>query len=128
MRIKIVTRTDWPSFRNVATTIQKTLKTRCTCTIHDWRKVRPGGNILLIDTVHNQSFKFIRTLLPESKVVFYGTTEGLSRIDDESLAVARQTRIVAVSNFVKQMLEQVGVPVAGVLHHAIDMSDRRVDI
>ncbi|MFH0848591.1 MAG: glycosyltransferase [archaeon] len=128
MRVKIATRTDWPSFKNIATMIEKALKSTCTCTVHDWRSVRPGGNILFIDTVHVQALRFLRTLLPESNVVFYGTTEGLSRLDPESLAVTRQLSIVAVSNFVKQMLEQVGVPVCGVIHHALDMNDRRVDI
>jgi len=127
MRIKIVTRMDWPSFRNIATTIRNTVRTECTCTIHDWKRVMPGGNILFIDTVHAPALKFLSELLPESNVVFYGTTEGHSLVDDGTLAMAKRIRIVAVSNFVRQMLEEVGLPVAGVLHHAIDMSDRKVD-
>jgi len=128
MKVKIVTRTDWPSFKNIATAIWKAVKTRCTCTIEDWKTVKPGGNILFIDTVQTQSLKFIGRLLPESNVAFYGTTEGHSLIDDEALAVAKRIKIVAVSNFVKQMLEEVEVPVAGVLRHAINMSDRELDI
>jgi len=128
MRVKIVTRMDWPSFRNIATTIRKAVRTQCTCTIHDWKRVKPGGNILFIGTVQAQALKFLGMLLPESNVVFYGTTEGHSLIDDRTLAVAKRIRIVAVSNFVRQMLEEVGVPVAGVLHHAVDMSDRKVGI
>jgi len=127
MRVKIATRMDWPSFRNIATTIQKAVKTQCTCTVHDWKRVKPGGNILFIDTVHAQALKFLSKLLPESNVIFYGTTEGHSLIDDRSLAIAKRLRIVAVSNFVRQMLEEVGIPVAGVVPHAIDMSDRKVD-
>ncbi len=128
MKIKIVARMRWPSFRNTATTIHEALRSHCTCTIHDWKKVAPGGNILFIDTVHNPALKFLKELLPESNVVFYGTTEGHSRIDNESLAITKQLKIVAVSNFVRQMLEEIGVPVAGVLHHAIDMNDREVDV
>jgi glycosyltransferase involved in cell wall biosynthesis len=48
-------------------------------------------------------------------------------VDEASLKVAKQIKIVAVSNFVKQMLEEIGVPVAGVVHHGLDMDDRRVD-
>jgi len=128
MKVKIVTRMDWPSFRNIATTIRKAVRTQYTCTIHDWKRVKPGGNILYIGTVQAEAVKFLGMLLPESNVVFYGTTEGHSLIDDGTLAIAKRIRIVAVSNFVRQMLEEVGVPVAGVLHHAIDMSDRKVDI
>lgn len=127
MRVKIVTRMDWPSFRNIATTIRKAVRTQCTCTIHDWKRVKLGGNILFIDTVHAQAFNFLSKLLPESNVVFYGTTEGHGLIDAGCLAIAKRLRIVAVSNFVRQMLEEVGVPVAGVVPHAIDMSDRKVD-
>jgi len=128
MKVKIVTRMDWPSFRNIATTIRKAVRTQYTCTIHDWKRVKPGGNILYIGTVQAEAVKFLGMLLPESNVVFYGTTEGHSLIDDGTLAIAKRIRIVAVSNFVRQMLEEVGVPVAGVLHHAIDMSDRKGDI
>jgi glycosyltransferase involved in cell wall biosynthesis len=128
MKLKIVTRMDWPSFRNLATTIRKAVRTQCTCTIHDWKRVKPRGNVLYVDTVQAQTLKFLSEFLPESNVVFYGTTEGHSLIDDGNLAIAKRIRIVAVSNFVRQMLEEVGVPVAGVLHHAIDMSDRKVDI
>ena len=128
MRVKIVARMEWPSFRNTATAIYKATRTQHTCTIHDWKSVKPGANILFIDTVGTQALKFLGKLLPESNIVFYGTTEGHSRIDNESLAIAKQLKTVAVSKFVKQMLEEVGLPVAGVLHHAIDMGDRKVDI
>ena len=33
---------------------------------------------------------------------------------------------MAVSNFVKQMLEEIGISVAGVVHHGLDMDNRRV--
>jgi len=127
MKVKIATRMDWPAFRNIATTIRKAVRAQCTCTIHDWKRVKPGGNVLFIDTVHAQALKFLSKLLSESNVVFYGTTEGHSLVDDGSLATAKRLRIVAVSNFVKRMLEEVGIPVAGILPHAIDMSDRKVD-
>jgi len=128
MKVKIVARMAWPSFRNTAIAIYNAVKTHHTCTIHDWKKVEPGGNILFIDTVHTPALKFLDKLLPESNVVFYGTTEGHSRLDEEAFAISKRVRIVAVSNFVKQMLEDIRVPVAGVLHHAINMSDKKVDI
>jgi glycosyltransferase involved in cell wall biosynthesis len=127
MEIKIVTRTDWPSFNNVAITIRKAIRSTCVCRIQDWKAVDPGGNILFIDTVHAEALDFLGRIMQKSNVVFYGTTEGVSLLDDRTLAVAKRATIVAVSNFVKQMLEEIGVPVAGVLHHAIDMEDREVD-
>jgi len=127
MRIKIAIKKDWPSFRNVAVQISKALSNRCNCTICDRTKVKPGGNILFIDTVFHQTLNFLSDFLGRSHIVFYGTTEGHSFVDEASLRIAKQIKIVAVSNFVKQMLEEIGIPIAGVVHHGLDMDNRRVD-
>src|SRR4030043_1009270 len=127
VRVKIVTKMDWPSFRNVAIQVRKALSTYCDCTIYDETNVKPGGNILFIGTVFHQTLNFLDKFLGRSNIVFYGTTEGHSIVDEESLKVAKQIKIIAVSNFVKQMLEEIGVPVAGMVHHGLDMDDRRVD-
>lgn len=127
MRIKIVTKMDWPSFMNVALQVSKGLNTHCNCTIYDRTNVKPGGNILFIGTVFRQTLNFLSKFLGQSQIVFYGTTEGHSFVDEASLRIARQIKIVAVSNFVKQMLEEIGISVVGVVHHGIDMDDRRVD-
>lgn len=127
VRVKIVTKMDWPSFRNVAIQVRKALSSYCSCTIYDRTNVEPGGNILFIGTVFHQTLNFLNKFLGQSNIVFYGTTEGHSFVDEASLEVAKQIKIVAVSNFVKQMLEEIGIPVAGVVHHGLDMDDRRVD-
>lgn len=127
VRVKIVTKMDWPSFRNVAMQVRKALSSYCSCTIYDRTNVEPGGNILFIGTVFHQTLNFLNKFLGQSNIVFYGTTEGHSFVDEASLKVAKQIKIVAVSNFVKQMLEEIGIPVAGVVHHGLDMDDRRVD-
>ena len=127
VRVKIVTKMDWPSFRNVAVQVRKALRGYCKCTICDQADAESGGNILFIGTVFRQTLNSLSSFLGQSNVVFYGTTEGHSFVEESSLKVARQVKIVAVSNFVRQMLEEVGVPVAGVVHHGLDMGDRRVD-
>jgi glycosyltransferase involved in cell wall biosynthesis len=127
VRVKIVTKMDWPSFLNVAIQVRKALSNHCNCTIYDRTNAKPGGNILFIGTVFHQTLNFLNRFLEQSNIVFYGTTEGHSFVDEASLKVAKQIKIVAVSNFVKQMLEEIGVPVAGVVHHGLDMDDRRVD-
>lgn len=128
MRLKIVTKLDWPSFRNVAALIGKALKAHCDCTIHDCAKVKPGGNILFIGTVFHQPLNFLSKFLRQGRVVFYGTTEGHSFVDEASLEVAKQIKIVAVSNFVKQMLGESGIPVAGVVHHGLDVNNQRINV
>lgn len=127
MRVKIVTKMDWPSFMNVAIQVRKALSSYCNCTIYDRTNAKPGGNILFIGTVFHQTLNFLNRFLGQSNIVFYGTTEGHSFVDEASLKVAKQIKIIAVSNFVKQMLEEIGIPVAGVVHHGLDMDDRRVD-
>jgi glycosyltransferase involved in cell wall biosynthesis len=127
VRVKIVTKMDWPSFMNVAIQVRTALSSYCSCTIYDRTNVKPGGNILFIGTVFHQTLNFLNKFLGQSNIVFYGTTEGHSFVDEASLKVAKQIKIVAVSNFVKQMLEEIGIPVAGVVYHGLDMDDRRVD-
>jgi glycosyltransferase involved in cell wall biosynthesis len=127
VRVKIVTKMDWPSFMNVAIQVRKALSSYCSCTIYDRTNVKPGGNILFIGTVFHQTLNFLNKFLGQSNVVFYGTTEGYSFVDEASLKVAKQIKIIAVSNFVKQMLKEIGIPVAGVVYHGLDMDDRRVD-
>jgi len=128
VRIKIITKMDWPSFRNVATLVGKALKTHSNCTIHDWTRAKPGGNILFIGTVFHQTLNFLSKFTKQSNIVFYGTTEGHSFVDETSLEIANQIKIVAVSNFVKQMLEESGIRVAGVVHHGLDVNDQRINI
>jgi len=128
VRIKIITKLDWPSFRNVATLVSKALGTHSNCTIYDWTRAKPGGNILFIGTVFHQTLNLLSKFVRQSNIVFYGTTEGHSFVDETSLEIASQIKIVAVSNFVKQMLEESGIRVAGVVHHGLDLNDQRVNI
>ena len=126
-RIRVVTKLQWPSFKNVAKTVRHNLSSYCECTIHDANTVKPGGNIIFIGTADTLTIHSIRRLVPESNVLFYAATEGLSRLDETDLETARYLRIVAVSNFAKEMMEKSGLAVAGVIHHGIDMRDLSTD-
>jgi len=125
--LKIVTNTSWPAFRNVASDVQKAIRPFRTSVIIDSNKAEAGGDILFIETIRKDTLKSLRRLLPSSNIVFYGTTEGHSLLDVESLRIAKKITVVAVSGFVKQMLEEVDVAVAGVVHHGIDMDEKQVD-
>ena len=125
--LRIVTNLAWPAFRNVALDIHNALKPYCRATVLDRREAKPGGNILFIETIRKDTLKLLKTLLPGSNIIFYGTTEGHSFLDAESLKIAKRIKIVAVSHFVKQMLEEVGLSVAGVVHHGLDMDTKEVD-
>jgi len=125
--LKIATNLAWPSFRNVALDVQKAIGPYCNSTVVDLNEIGAGGNILVVETVRKDTLKLLRKLLPGSRIVFYGTTEGHSFLDEESVDIAKEITIVAVSNFVKQMLEEVDLPVAGIVHHGIDMDAKEVD-
>ncbi|MFH0749286.1 MAG: glycosyltransferase family 4 protein [Candidatus Bathyarchaeota archaeon] len=127
MKVKIATNLVWPAFRNVALNIHKALKPYCDSSILDWKEVKPGGNILFIETVREDTLKFLKKFLLESNIVFYGTTEGHSFLNGESVELARKIKVVAVSNFVRQMLEEVGVSVSGVVHHGVDLEAKEAD-
>jgi len=127
MMIEIVTDLSWPSFRNVALHVGKAIKNRCDYAILDQTRIKPADSILFVGTVLRENLNLLKDHVSRSRIVFYGTTEGHSRVDQESLKVAGQVRIVAVSNFVRQMLEEIGIFAAGVVHHGLDMSNRRVD-
>ena len=127
VRVKIVTKLDWPAFSNIALQMKKALSNYCTCSIHDQTHVRPGGNILFVGTVFHQTLNFLNPFIGRSQVVFYGTTEGHSYVDEESLAIAERIKVVAVSSFVKQMLGEIGITAIDVVHHGLDMENRRVD-
>ncbi len=125
--LKIVTNLQWPSFRNVALGVQKALAPYCRTVLIDRRDAKPGGKILFIETLRQDTLRSIGRLLPNSNVVFYGTTEGHSLIDKESREIARKLKVVAVSSFVQEMFEEVNVPVSGVVYHGIDMAANVVD-
>jgi glycosyltransferase involved in cell wall biosynthesis len=127
VRVKIVTKMDWPAFMNVGVQMKKALSNYCNCTIYDRTNIKPGGNILFIGTVFHPTLNFVSRFLGRSQLVFYGTTEGHSFVDEASLRIAKQIKIIAVSNFVRQMLGEIGISVADVVHHGLDMGNRKVD-
>ncbi len=125
--VKIVANMAWPSFRNVAIDLCKALSPLCQPAVFDLSEASPGGRVILVETIKKDTFKFIKERLHGSDVVLYGPTEGHSILDEESRAVARDIKVVAVSHFVKKMLEEIDVTVAGVVHHGVDMEFRDVD-
>jgi len=127
LQVKIVTKLDWPSFRYIAKSIQCSLKPQNDCTLHRWNSVRPGGKIIFLGTVDKYALDFLETLTSDSEIIWYATTEGISRIDSENRTTSQSLKIVAASNFVKQMVEPIGIHVDGILHHGLDMAERKID-
>jgi len=126
--VNIVTKTSWPSFRNVATEIRGAFERKgYDCKVNDWKEAKPGGKILFVGTLDNRTLRFLNSLSYGSDVVYYVTTEGLSQLDDFCIRTAKRLKLVAVSEFVRQMVGELGITVAGTVHHGIDMAARAID-
>jgi len=129
MQVNVVTKTSWPSFKNVATEIQGVfVRNGHGCRVNDWSEANPGGNILFIGTLDNRTLQFLERLSPESDLVYYVTTEGLSHLEDSCIRTAKRLKLVAVSEFVKHMVGELGIAVAGTVHHGINMGARGIDV
>ncbi len=127
--MNIVTKTSWPSFRNVATEIRWVFaRNGYDCNLSDWEEANPGGKILFIGTLDNKTLQFVEHLSHGSDLVYYVTTEGLSQLEDSSIRTAKRLKLVAVSKFVRQMIAELGITVAGTVHHGINMDARGIDV
>jgi len=100
------------------------------CILHNFEdKEIDEENILFIGTVFAANLSYLARFLPKQKVVFYGTVEGFPIIDPGGTEkrIAESISIVAVSHFVKMCLETVGIPVAEIVYHGIDMKNMEYD-
>jgi len=127
MKIGIVAPFQVISHRVVANRILSVLRSEGhECEIYDFeREEIPAKNILYVGTVVSEILSYMGRFLPEKNVVFYGTTEGFPIIDPVCIEkeVAREIKIVTPSHYSKMCLETVGLPVAGVVRHGIDMEE-----
>jgi len=89
----------------------------------------PESDVLFIGTVLPGALSHLGRFLPEKNVVYYGTVEGFPIVDPQSfeMRIAQKIPIVAASRFVKMCLETVGIPVAGVVYHGVDMNETECD-
>jgi len=79
-------------------------------------------NLIYVGTIDFSSVaRFSRYDLISGNSIYYGTVEGLPVTTPKMVQALKlkNTRVVAVSNYVKQMLKKVGIRVDDVLHHAV---------
>ena len=123
---------DYMSFTytEIAREIGKVLEANgITGVVKHWWDIQPNiKNLIFVGSALKQTLNYLWRFDSSTNIVFYVTCEGLpilSNIDVE--AVNRDNvKVVAVSNFVKKMLEAVGIKVHDVIYHAIDMDDHLV--
>lgn len=131
MKIGIVTHLQVVSHNVVANRLAENFtKLGHECKIYNYEDPKiPEQDILFVGTVFAENLSYLSRFLPERNLVFYATVEGFPIIDPEGMEkkVAESIPIVTVSNYVKMCLETVGIPVAGVVYHGIDMKNTEYD-
>jgi len=82
-----------------------------------------------VATAFSENFSYLTRFIPRQNVVFYASLEGFPFIDPMGMEkkVAESIPIIAISHYVKMCLETVGIPVADIVHHGIDMNDTECD-
>jgi hypothetical protein len=66
VRVKMVTKMDWPSFMNVAVPMRKALNNYYNCVIYYQTNIKPEGNSLFIGTVFPQTPNFLGKFFGQS--------------------------------------------------------------
>lgn len=128
MELAIITEKKAISHMKVARDIYDILKTRCSCNLYDWEETKiKEKNILFVATLLNTSLHYLSRFLPNKRIVLYATLEGEPIIDPIARRIADHIKIVAVSNFVKEMIQSVGLHCEDVTYHGIDMNDTQGD-
>lgn len=128
MSVAIITERSIMSHWKVAQDIYDVLRKKVPCTLYDWAEREiPERNILFVGTVLSTSLSYLTRFLPGKRVVFYTTLEGEPIIDPIGRNIAKNIKIVAVSNFVREMLHRVELHCDGVVYHGIKMNDTRGD-
>lgn len=96
---------------------------------HWWNIGSNIKNLIFVGSALKQTFNYLWRFDNDTNIIFYVTVEGhpiVRNIDLE--AVNRDNvKVIAVSEFVKQRLEEIGVKVHDVIPHAINMDDYVVD-
>lgn len=128
MKLAIVSEQRAFTHWKVAVDIFEALKGKADCTLYDWgaQKIQEP-NILFVSTILSTSLHYLTRFLPNKRVVFYTTLEGEPIVDPIGRRIAEQIKIVAVSEFAKEMLERVELDCEGVVYHGIKMRETHID-
>ena len=127
--LAIVSQREALSLWKVATDVHNVLKDQVdNCNLYDWEETNiPEKNLLFVTTILSTSLHYLTRFLPQKNIVVYTTVEGEPIIDPIARNIAANIKIVAVSKFVKTMLERVELHCEGVVYHGIDMKDTQGD-
>ena len=122
--IAIVSEPKAISFWNISRQITKVLrKEGLEAKLYPWtRRNITEPNIIFMGNLFQDTAKHMIRFKPDKNVVFYGVTEGVPLLDQTSLQVLDDVKVITPSLYAKECLKQANVKVTDIIPHGIDLT------
>ena len=121
--IAVISEKKAVSFWNISRQITKVLrKEGLEAKLYNWTNPNiTEPNIIFMGNLFESTANHMLRFLPDKNVVFYGVTEGVPLLDQTSLQVLDDVKVITPSLYAKEMLKQANVKVTDVIPHGIDL-------
>ena len=121
--IAVVSEKKAVSFWNISRQITKVLRKQgYEAKLYNWTNPNiTEPNIIFMGNLFQSTAKHMIRFLPDKNVVFYGVTEGVPLMDQTSLQVLDNVKVITPSLYAKDCLRQGGVKVTDVIPHGVDL-------
>jgi len=122
--IAVVSEPKAVSFWNISHQITKVLrKEGLEAKLYPWTSHNiTEHNIIFMGNLFQDTAKHMLRFKPDRNVVFYGVTEGVPLLDQTSLQVLDDVKVITPSLYAKECLKQANVKVAAIIPHGIDLT------
>jgi glycosyltransferase involved in cell wall biosynthesis len=112
------------SFWNISRQITKVLRNNgVEAKLYPWTaKKIDEPNVIFMGNLFNDTCHHMLRFKTDKNVVFYGVTEGVPLMNQQSLQLLGDVKVITPSMYAKKMLEQANVKVTDIIAHGIDLS------
>ena len=121
--IAVISEPKAVSFWNISRQITKVLKKEgLEAKLYPWTKHNiTEPNIIFMGNLFQDTAKHIFRFAPDKNVVFYAVTEGVPQLDEVSLQVLEDVKVITPSLYAKECLKASNVKVTDTIPHGIDL-------
>ena len=122
--IAVVSEPKAVSFWNISRQITKVLKKEgLEAKLYSWENHNiKEPNIIFMGNLFQDTAKHMIRFKPNQNVVFYGVTEGVPLLDQTSLQVLDDVKVITPSLYAKECLKQANVKVTDIIPHGVDLT------
>jgi glycosyltransferase involved in cell wall biosynthesis len=122
--IAIISEPKAVSFWNISRQITKVLKKEgLEAKLYPWTSHKiTEPNIIFMGNLFQDTAKHMIRFKPDKNVVFYGVTEGVPLLDQTSLQVLEDVKVITPSLYAKECLKQANIKVTDIIPHGIDLT------